>query len=317
MITYLGLDESGLGPMLGPLVCASSVFQLDAFENDDHFATKIAGVVSWKEKKKGKLFVGDSKKVYTPSKGLKDLETSALSFYFLLHEPVTFKEMLEQSHPGLVARLEQLPWYQGDFPLPIERDRDYILMQRDLLAKALETAGIRFAGYDLRLFSEAEFNQAVDRLENKGLVNFESFASIVKARYGWTTGTLLCALDRQGGRESYKELLEPLFTEGEKILGREMTEARSLYEVRGERCHAFLSFEVEGDDKRFAIGLASIFAKYVREGCMKLFNQYWQEKAPGIRPTAGYATDARRFLTDLATRPEEFGITRERLVRKR
>ena len=40
-------------------------------------------------------------------------------------------------------------------------------------------------------------------------------------------------------------------------------------------------------------------AKYLRELYMGGFNLYWQSLLPGIKPTAGYYNDGKRFLDDL------------------
>ena len=37
-------------------------------------------------------------------------------------------------------------------------------------------------------------------------------------------------------------------------------------------------------------------AKYLREVCMLQFNRHWVAKVPGLKPTAGYPTDAGRFF---------------------
>ena len=36
-------------------------------------------------------------------------------------------------------------------------------------------------------------------------------------------------------------------------------------------------------------------AKYLRELAMRAFNEFWCARVPGLRPTAGYPVDARRF----------------------
>jgi hypothetical protein len=40
-------------------------------------------------------------------------------------------------------------------------------------------------------------------------------------------------------------------------------------------------------------------AKYLRELAMKAFNQFWQQHVPGLKPTAGYPVDARRFRAEI------------------
>jgi len=59
-------------------------------------------------------------------------------------------------------------------------------------------------------------------------------------------------------------------------------------------------------------------AKYLRELHMGLLNRYFSEKVgPELKPTAGYAKDARRFLADIegACSGREFPL--ELLVRQR
>jgi len=43
-------------------------------------------------------------------------------------------------------------------------------------------------------------------------------------------------------------------------------------------------------------------AKYLRETAMRAFNAFWAERVPGLRPTAGYPGDARRFREEIADR---------------
>ena len=59
-----------------------------------------------------------------------------------------------------------------------------------------------------------------------------------------------------------------------------------------------ISFGVKSE-KHFPVALASMFAKYTREICMELFNEYWVEQLPGLKPTKGYPQDAARFRNDV------------------
>ena len=45
--------------------------------------------------------------------------------------------------------------------------------------------------------------------------------------------------------------------------------------------------------------LSSMLAKYLRELSMRIWNRYWCARLPGLRPTAGYYTDGRRFLAEI------------------
>ena len=63
--------------------------------------------------------------------------------------------------------------------------------------------------------------------------------------------------------------------------------------------------------------MASLVCKYVRELSMELFNQFWSEHVPGLKPTAGYPLDAVRFKQDIAEAQTKLGITDDVLWRER
>jgi len=58
-------------------------------------------------------------------------------------------------------------------------------------------------------------------------------------------------------------------------------------------------------------------AKYHRELAMQALNAYWKEKIPGLRPTAGYPVDAKRFKADIADMQKKLGIDDRDLWRNR
>jgi len=58
-------------------------------------------------------------------------------------------------------------------------------------------------------------------------------------------------------------------------------------------------------------------SKYLREVFMMLWNQYWQIKIPGIKPTKGYPLDAKRFKADIAKVQKELGIDDHSIWRNR
>ncbi len=121
--------------------------------------------------------------------------------------------------------------------------------------------------------------------------------------------------DKHGGRNRYAAALQHHFGEW-------------LIVVRGEgRCESRYEFGPSGSrvDVRFRRGgeaflptaLASMTAKYFRETAMRSFNRFWQQQIPGIRPTAGYPVDARRFKHEIANRQRELGLDDHVLWRSR
>jgi ribonuclease HII len=78
-----------------------------------------------------------------------------------------------------------------------------------------------------------------------------------------------------------------------------------------------IEFVTGGDARLFPVALASMFSKYLRELYMHVFNRYWSRQHSGLRPTAGYYTDARRWLEDAAPVINRLSIDRGMLVRER
>jgi hypothetical protein len=66
-----------------------------------------------------------------------------------------------------------------------------------------------------------------------------------------------------------------------------------------------------------ATALASMTAKYLRELAMRALNEFWCARVPGLRPTAGYPTDAPRFKQEIAAVQRELGVDDHLLWRNR
>jgi ribonuclease HII len=79
----------------------------------------------------------------------------------------------------------------------------------------------------------------------------------------------------------------------------EETPQRSAYKLNHNGTSWTFDFAVEADQHRLPVALASMTAKYVREVLMTQFNAYWRQDAPQVAPTAGYYTDAKRFLKEI------------------
>jgi hypothetical protein len=72
-----------------------------------------------------------------------------------------------------------------------------------------------------------------------------------------------------------------------------------------------------GGESFLPAALASMTAKYLRELAMGAFNAFWQTRINGLKPTAGYPLDARRFKHEIAAVQTALGISDHLLWRQR
>ncbi len=76
-----------------------------------------------------------------------------------------------------------------------------------------------------------------------------------------------------------------------------------------------IQFEVDSEQAHMPVALASMLSKYTRELLMARFQAYFRERAPHVKPTAGYALDGKRFLEEIRPLLPQLAIDPERLVR--
>ena len=72
-----------------------------------------------------------------------------------------------------------------------------------------------------------------------------------------------------------------------------------------------------GGESYLPTALASMTAKYLRELSMKAWNKYWCDQVKGLRPTAGYPADAKRFKREIEPLQNQLEIPDHILWRKR
>ena len=310
------MDEAGYGPNLGPLVVTVTVWEVPGSPREFDLWAAMSDIASQSPSKEPlKLQIADSKQVYSPGKGLAALEKSVLSALRLVgHEPQTLGELSADLKSQISDFKSQIPpWLIGrDLPLPTEIDRPLI---GDLATKWLECcrrAGVTLKAIRSEIVQAERFNALVREYDNKALAL--SRTSLNLLRSVWNPDDeqqTLVICDKHGGRNRYDDLLAEVlddrmvFAVGE---GRE----RSVYRVGSTE----LRFQMKAE-ANFPVALASLVCKYVRELSMNVFNQFWNEQVPGLKPTAGYPLDAVRFRRDIAEAQSRLGITDDVLWRER
>jgi hypothetical protein len=313
-----GIDEAGYGPTLGPLVVGATLWSVPPqLTRSDHWSVLRACVRRSVRRGDWRLAVDDSKTIYSRRQGISTLERTVLAFAHATEVDLTTLGTLLLALGARVQDVE-LPWYQDlTIALPIDRSRSKYRAVARRLQQTMTAAGVVCRGLLAEVVTEGQFNQRVSRTRNKAAVLIEQVLRLIQSA-GRRAGAqdLLVRVDRLGGRSDYRPLLAAAFPERHLHVV-EVSEGCSRYRLAAAENDWFIEFAVDADQRHLPVALASMLAKYLREALMQRFNAHWQRRLPDLKPTAGYYTDARRFLGEIAPILAEAGVARERFVRSR
>ncbi|HZZ41789.1 MAG TPA: hypothetical protein VFE58_02530 [Tepidisphaeraceae bacterium] len=319
-----GIDEAGYGPLLGPLVVGCCAFEVQGHPPDAELPclwSKLKKLVSKNRLRSGKkIHVNDSKAVYSPSIGIKELERGVLSIAASYAPwPENLKSFLAHVSPDVVAELDEYPWYRpaAGERFPCEIDGMGTKLFANGLRHEMDRVGTRCVHYAARVLPEKQLNRQLIATRNKSSVLFSVAAMHLDhllRHYG--TQNLVIYCDRQGGREHYGHLLRLMFDEWSlEIIGE--ADGRSEYRLHRGDHSVQIVFCEKAEAQCMSVAAASMLCKYLREVLMRRFNAYWREQIPGVAPTAGYYSDGMRFLKEIDARRLELGIPDDHLIRCR
>jgi len=320
MALWAGIDEAGYGPRLGPLVVACSAFNVPGRPKEDHLWHALDDAVTRDIRKAdGRVLVDDSKLVYNPSRGIRRLEEGVLAFAHCLGvRPVRAEEFLSAVLHPASPMTDGAPWFQdvGSVRLPLESNASALASKAALLAAAMPQRGVKFVDAHLAVVLPTEYNRFVEQTHNKSFLLFQKCGLLLQRLWRMSEGQEAFVLvDKHGGRMRYRKLLRDVFPRCACDVVREDEEG-SVYKLGDSDRTLFVAFKEGADSKGFPTALASMFAKYVREVYMHAFNAYWLGQMAGLKPTAGYARDAGRFLRDIAPLLKRDGVEMNALVRR-
>lgn len=315
MGVIIGMDEAGYGPNFGPLVISITAWEVPGRPRDFDF-WKAFDSVAHQSPADGdeRLHIADSKQVYSPARGIGRLERSVLAAFQLSRRyPASFRELWQTLSGEADLTSDGEPWFDTrDLKVPFTEAAHQTASHADRWRDCCEQKGIRLRAIASDIVFTNRFNRLTNSYDSKGQTL--SRMSMQLLRRVWDPALdepALIIADKHGGRNRYDGLLDEIL-DGQMIFrGKESTEV-STYRIG----KAEIRFQTKAE-AHFPVALASMVSKYMRELSMTLFNQFWGEQVPGLKPTAGYPGDAQRFKDDIAEAQARLGIDDAILWRNR
>lgn len=347
---FIGIDEAGYGPSMGPLVIGGTAWWIPDRWTIDELGQALAVCFQPKPSfpRNDFLSIGDSKKILVGKYGWPSLSLAA---EWLLRASSGGADTDLSLSRLLVTdweRLQSVPWFcelvtGGSVPShaylndgldsewgPHSR-RSILATLGPRVTQHLVPTGVKLLGVQARCIDEPEFNRLVSEAGNKSSVLSElslqlakSLAESCLAQSPLERQSEESSIDQPGAENPRR--IEMFF---DKHGGRNRYQAivmdaldgvwvqigcegpkLSTYRTQWRECNVEISFRV-GGDSLLPSAAASVIAKWVRELSMASLNSYW-EKACGkkIRPTAGYYVDACRFASEIDSVATKLGICR-------
>jgi ribonuclease HII len=333
MFVYAGIDEAGYGPLLGPLIVGRSVLVVPKLDPDaptpDLWLRLGKAVCKRVSDRAGRIAVNDSKKLTTKAAGIRHLELGCLAFAGMGDGSDACDPQRAFDLGGWLDLLGEtghrdgglLPWYApADASpwqvLPAAVTAGEVAVASGMLRNCAQRIGIGLGDLGAAVVFEDQFNRMVAATHSKASVSFTFVAGHILhvwQTYGQHKPTVV--IDRQGGRTHYRELLAQSFPDAQVDVIEESATSSAYTMTDAHDRSMNVTFMVDAEESHMPVALASMVSKYTRELLMARLNAYFTEKVPGLKPTAGYAKDGKRFLDDLAPHLSGLGLDPQQLRR--
>jgi len=339
MTVLIATDEAGYGPRLGPLVIVATAWRLadgHAIASADaklREPIQVDGV--------GSFHIDDSKRIFKRPKvafgdsaaiSSIDRITDAVACWVSLPVPsANLSQWLRKIAPHDFDSLVKQPWFES---LSVEQALHPPANSdptNDILIRHWSGGGWQLVGISARIIDTARFNAMLHSVGNKADILSDSTCTmaigLLNRCYQLKDESAIIQSDRIGGRAYYAGLVQHHCPDHNIQVIAESSQMSS-YRLIAQQKKSFppafdWSFTVNGDSYP-PVAMSSIIAKSTRERLMDLFNRYFQSQTSAfpslgkkLLPTAGYASDANRFLADISCYRAAVKIDDEILIRKK
>jgi hypothetical protein len=319
----IATDEAGYGPKLGPLVIVGSVWKLPTSDSEASTASAFTPLTSPVQIGAERLTVGDSKQVFqSRSKsgrhggGYRKLEWMTLAGCRWSGLITGELRPVADLAPADAEAVWETPWLAS-----LAQQRVAVGAEQALL-DAWSTGPAQLIGLQARVITARVFNELCRSGLNKSdllsLLTLRLVRELMGAVADLHQGPIHVDCDRHGGRRYYAAPLQSVFPDA---LPEAVSQSKTTSHYRVPRGDSGfeIRFSVKGDSYA-PVAYSSIVAKYLREKSMEAINAYFaaqhRETEP-LRPTAGYGSDANRFLRDVEPILGRTKLKRNHLVRCR
>ena len=300
---FIGIDEAGYGPNLGPMVMAAVIVESRDARRPDVWRD-LAATVGRANSGRDRVWIDDSKAIYSGGKGRDRLEATALTLLDATGSavPSSYAQWLRAVNAGSLESVELSPWLASGEDPAVPRDSAREVLSQHLAMHPFDGCSWKISEVRAEVVGPSRFNAGIDRGGNKAAAHFDAFARLLVPIWDAMEPGVSASVraDKHGGRHYYLEPLSRAFPDAWIDRGEEGPSGSS-YVIRdnAQSKRIELTFAPRADADDGLVAMASITAKALREVWMRAFNAHWAAILPGLRPTAGYPADAKRFRAEI------------------